>query len=87
MNIHAIVLSKQCDEVSRLIETNYPTCFKLNQLSYLVRSGGVSQTVAVKSGIKGGDRVEGAVGTVFKLTGTYAGFAPTSLWEWLANED
>lgn len=84
---HAIVLSKRNDEVTRRIRKNYPTCYKLDRSCYLVRSSDLCQSVAVKSGIKGDDRVESAVGAVFRLNGTYAGYASTSLWEWMANEE
>ncbi|WP_424947542.1 hypothetical protein [Candidatus Spongiihabitans sp.] len=87
MAIHAIVLQSENDEVSSRITAHYPNVYAINDKCFLVRSDDVSEKVAEKAGLKGDEQIEGASGVVLKLNGTYAGFAPSSVWEWLAMED
>ena len=86
MIIYAIVLTEASAEVDDRIKNEYPKRYKLNDTFYLVRSENISEEVAVNVGIKGDDRVEDVTGVVFRLNGAYAGYAPTSLWDWLTTE-
>ena len=83
MHLHAIVLVDENDQVANRIAEHYPLSRQFNEKVFLVRTEEVSQQVAVKVGIKGDDRIDDALGAVFKLYGAYAGHAPSSLWEWL----
>lgn len=87
MIIYAIVLTEANAEVQQRIAREFPKYYKLNETSFLVRSDEISERVAVSVGIKGADQVKDATGVVFKLKGTYAGYAQNSLWEWLTIED
>ena len=87
MSIHAIVLSEANAEVSKRIEAQYPQHYALNNTFFLVRSDEITEKVAIDVGIKGDERTEDALGVVFKLNGTYAGYASRALWDWLTIED
>ena len=87
MSVHAIVLTEANARVEERIIEKYPQHFKLNDTFFLVRSDGISEDVAINTGIKGDDRVEEATGVVFRLNGAYAGYASNSLWEWLMSEE
>lgn len=79
MSIHAVVLTEANAEVSKRIEVRYPQHYALNNTFFLVRSEEITEKVAIDVGIKGDERVEDALGVVFKLNGTYAGYAPCAL--------
>lgn len=79
MSIHAVVLTEANAEVSKRIEMRYPQHYALNNTFFLVRSEEITEKVAIDVGIKGDERVEDALGVVFKLNGTYAGYAPCAL--------
>ena len=83
MAIHAIVLADENDQVANRIEEHYPLFYPVNEKVFLVRTGEISEQVAFKVGIKGDDRIDDALGVVFKLNGAYSGHAPRSIWEWL----
>lgn len=87
MSIHAIVLSEANAEVSTRIEARYPQHYALNNTFFLVRSDKITEKVAIDVGIKGDERIEDALGVVFKLNGTYAGYASRALWDWLTIEE
>ena len=87
MIIYAIVLTEANAEVDERIEIKYPRRYKLNDTFYLVRSDSISEEVAINVGIKGDGRVQDVTGVVFKLNGSYAGYANTSLWDWLTLEE
>lgn len=87
MSIHAVVLTEANAEVSKRIEMRYPQHYALNNTFFLVRSEEITEKVAIDVGIKGDERVEDALGVVFKLNGTYAGYAPRALWDWLTIEE
>lgn len=87
MSIHAIVLSEANAEVSERIAVQYPQHYALNNTFFLVRSDKITEKVAIDVGIKGDARIEDALGVVFKLNGTYAGYASRALWDWLTIEE
>ena len=87
MALHAIVLVDENDQVVNRIAEHYPLSCKFNEKVFLVRTTEeISEQVAFKVGVKGDDRIDDAMGAVFKLNGAYAGHAPSSLWEWLRSE-
>ncbi len=83
MPIFAITLKEPNPEVVELITKEYPDCYQLSDTVFLVSQNTVSETIAKTVGIKGEDRIESALGAVFRLNGAYAGYASRSLWEWL----
>ncbi len=84
MALHAIVLVDENDQVVNRIAEHYPLSCKFNEKVFLVRTTEeISEQVALKVGVKGDDRIDDAMGAVFRLYGAYAGYAPSSLWEWL----
>ena len=83
MFLHAIVLTAPSDGIAERINQHHPKHYRMNHTVYLVRSDDISEKIATDIGLKGERQVEGATGAVFKLNGTYSGYAPTSLWEWL----
>ena len=87
MSIHAVVLSEANAEVSERIAVQYPQHYVLNNTFFLVRSDKITEKVAIDVGIKGDERIEDALGVVFKLNGTYAGYASRALWDWLTIEE
>lgn len=87
MPIHIVLLTQPNQGVVRRIRQAYPSHHQVTDSCYLVQSPQITQDVAVKVGIKGQDRVDGASGVVFKLNGAYSGYAPRALWEWLGQAE
>ena len=83
MQVHAIVLSEENAEVSERIKEKYPKHYQLNSTFFLVRSDQITENVAIEIGIKGDDRINDALGVIFKLNGAFSGYASRALWDWL----
>ena len=86
MALHAIILRDESNEVVERIEKHYPENYAINATCFFVRTGDISDKVAVNVGIKGDDRVDDSSGAVFKLNGAYSGHTSRSLWEWLEED-
>ena len=87
MSIHIVLLTKRNADVAARIQTAYPGHHQVTDTCYLMQSQQITQDVAINVGIKGQNRVEGAVGVVFKLNGAYSGYASRALWEWLGQAE
>lgn len=85
MAMHTITLEAPNDQVVERIKAHYSRFYRISDTCYLVRSDDVSSQVADKIGL-GTPPLEGALGAVFRLNGSYSGFASPSLWEWVTNE-
>ena len=83
MSIFAIILKERNEEVTNLIEESYPDNYPLSDSVFLVSRDTLADKIAKEIKIKGDDRIEDALGVVFKLSGAYAGYASRALWEWL----
>ena len=83
MSIFAVVLREPNPSIKERVEKYYPDHFPMNDTFFLVARGGIAETVAVKTGIKGEDQAENASGAVFKLNEGYSGFTTRALWDWL----
>ena len=70
-------------ELAKRVEKHYPkpAHHKLNDCLYFISYEGIAQTVADDLGFDGGER--DFAGVVLKLNGSYAGFAPMAIWDWL----
>ena len=93
MHLFAIALSDDnvsfIDEqvAAKLFRSYGVEFFQLAEKLLLVRSDGITETVAEKAGIYEPDGATGdTLGVVFKLDDSYAGVASPSLWEWLQKE-
>ena len=87
MSVFAIVLAEPNVQLAKRIEDKYPHCYKLNDLAFLVEGDLLAEDIAVEVGIKGDERIEQAVGVVFKLNRSYSGYSPRSLWDWLLRSE
>ena len=85
--IHMVLLTKPSAGVVALIQEKYPDHHQVTETCYLVQTKDLTQDVAIKVGVKGPDRIDGASGVVFKLNGAYSGFAARTLWEWLGQAE
>ncbi|WP_423906331.1 hypothetical protein [Candidatus Spongiihabitans sp.] len=86
MAIHAIILQNENSEVAERIAEHYRFNYPVNEKCFLVHTDDISEKVADTVGFGGENKIENAVGAVFKLNGTYSGFASSGLWEWLEME-
>lgn len=87
MPIHIVLLTQPNDEVVARIRKAYPDLHQVTATCFLVQSKQITQDIAIKIGLKGEARVEGAVGVVFRLNGAYSGYAARALWEWLGQAE
>ncbi len=85
--LHTIILQKPSVGTEKRILEAYPTAFKVNEQTFLVRTDKVSSQIREAIGIGEPEGGETVLGVVFKLNGTYSGCADTSLWEWLKIEE
>ncbi|MCY4151374.1 MAG: hypothetical protein OXE94_03955 [Aestuariivita sp.] len=82
-NLHAVVFTEEADKGMKLLKEKYEkNAYKIKNDVMLVASTDLSSQIAEHSSIskKTDDGVRGAV---FKLNGSYTGYAQGSLWEWL----
>lgn len=87
MNAFAVMIQDpQAPTYDRLTEKYDSTnVYRVNELTFLVRTKRLAEDVSVVAGIKGEDRF--VSGVVFKLNRYYAGYAARSLWEWLQEDE
>ena len=87
MALHAIVLQQENAQVAARVEEHYSLNYTVNEKCFLVRTDDISEKVATTVGIKGDKQLPEALGVVLKLNGSYAGYASSGIWEWLAIEE
>ena len=88
MDVFAIALAHPNPSVVDLIRTNFPKHYEYNPTLYFVQADDLAETVAIKVGIKGDDRVSDASGFVIKLQEfSYSGCTTRSLWDWLKDAE
>lgn len=87
MNEFAVMLrepdTRTLDNLNR--EYDSVNVYRLNDVTFLVRTKRLAEDVSVAAGIKGEDRF--VSGVVFKLNRSYAGYTSRSLWEWLQADE
>ena len=86
MSAFAVILNEPNEQVIARLKEVYPDPdhLELSPTAYLVSGNLLIEDVAAKLGFKGEDAIEGAVGVVLRLNGTYGGRSFRSVWDWLA---
>ncbi len=85
LNTYVVVFTKGAEKgVERVIST-YDNAYKLQDDVVLVASNDLSSQIAESSALTKDQEKDGVRGAVFKLNGSYTGYAPSALWEWLEN--
>ena len=83
-NIYAVIFTKEAEKgISFLSDAYEKFAFQVHEGAVLVATEDLSNEVAKNSALTKERKNEGVRGAVFKLNGSYTGFAPSSLWEWL----
>ncbi|MCY4152101.1 MAG: hypothetical protein OXE94_07700 [Aestuariivita sp.] len=84
-NLFVICFESGADEGKKSLEKNNFRFFPLiEETTYLVAGFGTAENIMHKANIKKGSNTSGAV---FKLNGSYAGYASPELWQWLNQND
>ena len=84
LNLHAVVFTKEAEKGTLMLQDRYgKNAYKLKDGVMLVVSNDLSSDIAEYSSIAKTEEDDGVRGAVFKLNGSYAGYAQGSLWEWL----
>ena len=86
-NVFAVVLLDGEDKGAKLLQKAHPKAFPLADNVFLVADDGLTATVADAASLTKEKANEGIRGVVFRLNGTYTGYAKQSLWEWLADAE
>lgn len=74
-------------EIGKQIETKYNKAFQVTENFYIVSTVDKStQKIAETLGIYGDSEEEASLGIVFRLNGSYSGFADGEIWDWLDEE-
>lgn len=83
MNVFAVMVRDPDTPTLESLEEKYEPAnvYRVNDMTFLVRTRQLTEDVSVAAKIKGADRA--ASGVVFKLNRSYAGYTARSLWEWL----
>ena len=87
MPVFAIVLKEPNQQVLDRVDAEYPDSFNLSPTFSVARGGDLTESVAVKVGIKGENKARDAGGAAFLLQGSYSGYTTRSLWEWLERDE
>ncbi len=83
LNLHVVVFTKEAEKGMALLKKRYEkNAYKIKDGVVLVASNDLSSEIADYSSISK-EKDDGVRGAVFKLNGSYAGYAQGSLWEWL----
>ena len=84
-NLFAVVLTKEQERGAARLRRAYPesAIFQLDENAFVITGDTLSSDVARAAGVGRDSDDEGIRGVVFKLNGSYSGFATPSLWEWL----
>ena len=86
LSIYVVVFTRGSEIGIPLLSDKYEeNAFKVRDDVMLVASNGLSSEIAANSSLTKDREDEGVRGAVFKLTGSYTGYANGSLWEWLEN--
>ncbi|MBE8191317.1 MAG: hypothetical protein HAW64_03760 [Alphaproteobacteria bacterium] len=85
MSIFITTLQSKEEEIGSKISTSYEgSYYRLPDTSvYLISTADFSEEICEKIGLKGEDRIEGALGAVFKMNSSYAGYSTQNLWDWI----
>lgn len=84
-DIFLLVLSEKSQEIEQKIKTFYPKRYhQFSDTIFLISADTTTRKVAVNVGVR--DDEFPHEGAVFKLEGSYSGFADPGLWEWLKKE-
>ena len=88
-NIFAVVLTEGQEKGATLLRKEYPKAaiYELADNVVLVAMDDLTGDVAKKAALTKERGTEGVRGVVFRLNGSYTGYAPGSLWEWLEEAD
>ncbi len=87
LKLYAVVFTKGSEKGIPLVEESYPDAYKVQNNVILVASNDLTSDIAKASALTKERKGEGIRGAVFKLNGSYTGFAAASLWEWLENAE
>jgi len=83
LNLHAVVFFKEAEKGMRRLQERYDkNACEIKKDVMPVASSDLSKEIADCSSISK-DADDGVRGAVFKLNGSYTGYAQSSLWEWL----
>jgi len=86
LSLHAVVFTREAETGMKLLKSKYgENSYEVKESVMLVASNNLSSDIAKFSSIAKSDADDGVRGAVFKLNGSYAGYAQGSLWEWLEN--
>lgn len=84
-NLFAVVLTSGKEQGAKFIKEKYPKAsFGLTQDTFvIVAESTLSRDIAESVGLTADTRDLGVRGAVFKLNGSYTGYANQAIWEWL----
>ena len=83
-NLFAIILTSGEEKGAGFIKKKYPkTSFSLTPNTFVVVADTLSQDIAQDVGLTEDAESLGVRGAVFKLNGSYTGYANRAIWEWL----
>ena len=84
MAVFIIALDDENKEIYDSICNKYDESnrYEFSPTLFFVTDNLISERVAIKIGLLGGDKILDATGIVIKLDESYAGFAKKGLWDW-----
>ena len=89
MSTFAVILNEPNEQVVARLKETYPEPDHLENspTAYLVVGDLLVDALTTRLGFSDDDAIEGAVGVVFRLSGTYGGRTYRSIWDWLARAE
>ena len=84
-NLFAVVFTTGADKGVETVLGQYrkKKSFQLSENIVIVASDELSSEIAKAASLSQGGNQQGITGAVFKLNGSYAGYARGDLWEWI----
>ena len=85
MSLFGVLLISDNQGVRRKISANYEKSLRVQDDFYLISTNQQAKTVAETVGIYSAPE-EDTLGIVFRINGSYAGFAPGVVWDWIEEQ-
>ena len=87
MAIYIVVLEEPSPiKAEEIVRRMFSDAYKIRDGVFLVAHDGIAEDVSVSLGIKDDSHPE-ITGSVFKLNGSYSGYASAAMWDWLKNKE
>lgn len=85
MALFSVYFDENNENITKLIKSHYEDHLFIHDGYCLIKANVTSGSISEKLGIWNSETKKSAWGVVFKLNGSYSGYADGDIWEWIDN--